>query len=502
MLEFDYWVDLAIRRRLVFLQAAGLVLGLVVVGTFLWPPVYQSAAEILVQDNRAQFLVSPDIQDNSTERPQVVANPVSEQDLNSERELVTSMFLVKQAIADLHSVPKEGFSAALFNFLTSPMSLPAKGYDALHGLPEPSATDLWAIKLANHLKSDLIKRSNIIEVTFTSHDARWSQEFLSRLLNNYLSFHARISHDPQAEQFFNEQAKVLEERLRASEDSLRQFQVQSGITDIDDQTHSLIERISQLKLQKDQDGAQLASAQGQTAFLEEILKKTPDHIGKETRSVQNLALQQLKPQVMQMKAERAELLSRYQPGSLRIREIDAKLDAAQRILEHEGHLEVQESSTDLNPIWVSIETDLAQAKAQASSVAAEQTTLNQEIAQGDQQLTQMANAGIELDRLERKVDTDKQAYLAYVRKAEEARAARGLNTSKILNISIAQEPMLPSQPTFPIVWMNLLGGIVVALGAGIAAAYWDEMQDHRIYSPHTVTEISGLSTVAVIREEA
>ena len=502
MLEIDYWVDLTKRRRLVFLQAAGLVLGLVVVGTFVWPPVYQSVAEILVQDNRAQFLVSPDIQDNATERPQVVANPVSEQDLNSERELVTSMFLVKQAIADLHSVPKEGFSAALFSLLTSPMSLPAKGYDALHGLPEPSSTDLWAIKLARHLKTDLIKRSNIIEVTFTSHDARWSQEFLSRLLNDYLSFHARISHDPQAEQFFNEQAKVLEERLRASEDSLRQYQVQTGITDIDDQTHSLIERISQLKLQKDQDGAQLASAQGQAAFLEELLKKTPDHIGKETRSVQNLALQQLKPQVMQMKAERAELLSRYQPGSQRIREIDAKLDAAQRILDHEGHLEVQESSTDLNPIWVSIETDLAQAKAQASSVAAEQNTLNQEIAQGDQQLTQMANAGIELDRLERKVDTDKQAYLAYVRKAEEARAARGLNTSKILNIGIAQEPMLPTQPIFPIVWINLLGGVVLALAAGIAAAYWDETQDHRIYSPHTVTEISGLSTVAVIREEA
>jgi polysaccharide biosynthesis protein PslE len=490
------------RRRLVFLQAAGLVLGLVVVGTFLWPPVYQSDAEILVQDNRAQFLVSPDIQDNSTERPQVVANPVSEQDLNSERELVTSMFLIKQAVLDLHSVPKEGFSAALFSLLTSPMSLPARGYEALHGLPEPSPSDLWAIKLASHLKTDLIKRSNVIEVTFTSHDARWSQVFLSRLLNNYLAFHARISHDPQAEQFFNEQAKILEDRLRASEESLRQYQVQTGITDIDDQTHSLIERISQLKLQKDQDGAQQASAQGQVAFLEEILKKTPDHIGKETRSVQNLALQQLKPQVMQMKAERAELLSRYQPGSLRIREIDAKLDAAQKILEHEGHLEVQESSTDLNPIWVSIETDLAQAKAQASSVTAEQTTLNQEISQGDQQLTEMANAGIELDRLERKVDTDKQAYMAYVRKAEEARTARGLNTSKILNISIAQEPMIPSEPKYPIVWLNLLGGLVLALAAGIGAAYWDEMQDHRIYSPHSVTEVSGLSTVAVIREEA
>ena len=203
-----------------------------------------------------------------------------------------------------------------------------------------------------------------------------------------------------------------------------------------------------------------------------------------------------------MKAERAELLSRYQPDSRRIREIDAKLAAAQRILDQEGHLEVQESSSDLDPIWVSVSTDLANAKTQAASLTAEQSTLSQEITQGEQQLTQMVNAGVELDRLERKVDTDKQAYMANVRKAEEARTAQGLNASKILNVSVAQDPMLPDQPKFPIVWLNLLVGLVLALSAGMAAAYWDETADPKIYSPYTVTQVTGLSTVAVIQDEA
>jgi len=372
----------------------------------------------------------------------------------------------------------------------------------IHGLPAPSDLDKWAIKLSAHLKTNVIKRSDIIEVDFTSHDARWSQQFLSRLLNQYLAFHAHISHDPEAERFFTEQADVLERRLRGSEDNLRQFQVQNGITDIGDQTHSLIERVSQLKLQRDQDGAQLASAQNQVAFLEGLLRQTPQHISKETRSVQNMSLQQLKPQVMQMKAERAELLSRYQPNSQRIREIDAKLAAAQKILDQENHLEVLESSTDLNPVWVSIETDLGQAKAQAASLAAEQTTLSGEISQGEQQLAQMVNLGVELDRYQRKVDTDKQAYMAYVRKAEEARAAQGLNASKILNVSIAQEPMLPSEPKFPIVWLNLVAGAMLALSAGLAAAYWEETQDPRVFSPRDVAQLTGLTTVAIINDEA
>ena len=500
MRDIDYWLDLSIRRRTLVLQVAGLVMALAILGTVLWPPVYEATAEILVQDNRAQFLVSPDIQNNVPERPAIITNPVSEEDLNSERELVTSLFLIKQAIADLHT-PNNSIGDLMLNTVATTLSLPSIGYDALHGVAPASLHDEWSLKLEDHLKTEVIKRSDIIEVDFTAHDASWSQEFLSRLLNQYLAFHARISHDPQAEQFFNQQSKLLETRLHASEEALRQYEVQNGITDITEQTNSLIDRISQLKLQRDQNGAQFSSSQEQAAFLKGLLEQTPEHISKETRSVQNLALQQLKPQVMQLKTERADLLSRYQPTSERIREIDAKLAAAQRILEAEDHLEVQESSTDLNPVWVTIKSDLGQAMAQAASAQASQVTLNNEIAQGDQQLAAMANAGIEMDRLQRRVDTDKEAYTAYVRKAEEARAAQGLNANKILNVSIAQEPLLPMKPKFPIVWLNLIVGVVLAVTAGLSAAYWEDRRDPRVYSPFTIAEVTGLSTVAVVQDE-
>src|SRR5215471_20199233 len=160
MRDFDYWLDLAVRRRTVFGQAAGVVLGLVILGTLLWPPVYQSTAEILVTDNRAQFLVSPDIQENAAPKGAVVANPVSEQDLNSERELVTSLFLVKEAVAGLSGTPDAGLSGMMMDALALPMTLPALGYGALHGVQAPSPKDQWALKLADHLKTEVIKRSN------------------------------------------------------------------------------------------------------------------------------------------------------------------------------------------------------------------------------------------------------------------------------------------------------------------------------------------------------
>lgn len=500
--DANYWAELLFRRKTAFLETAGIVFGLVVLGTLLWPPVYQSTAKILVQDNRAQLLVSPDIQTESPQNPAIVANPVSEQDLNSEVELVTSIHLIKQAIAGLPLQPDTAGQALLQDTIGLALRLPDNGYRLFHDSPALTPRDQWALKLARHVKASVIKRSDIVEVDFRAHDAHWAREFLSRLINQYREYHAGLSNDPEAAQFFNQQAKQLNVRLEASEEKLRQFQVQTGITSLADQKQALVSRLSDLQLQDAKNSTGLASAQQQVASLGQELHAVPQRISKETRSVQNLALQQIKPEVMQLEAQRAELLSRYQPTSKRITEIDAKLAAAHRILDHENHLEVQEASTDLNPVWVTLDQSLTQAKANAASLKASHEVLDKQVEAARQQLTGMVNNGLEIERLQRQVATDKEAYLSYVRKGEEARAAQGLNLNKILNVSLAQPPTEPLQPVFPIIWLNFLAGAALAMGAGVAAAYWEEQRDPRLYSAVAVEEASGVSTIAVLRNEA
>lgn len=337
---------------------------------------------------------------------------------------------------------------------------------------------------------------------FRSHDAHWAHDFLTRLVNGYLDYHVRLSHDPQAAHFFDQQAKLLSARLNDSEEKLRQFQVQTGITSLPEQKQALVNAISDLQMRDNRSVADLASAQRQHTTLALQLEHTPPRIGKEERSVQNNALQQIKPEVMKLEAERAELLTRYQPDSKRIAEIDARLAAGHRILDHENHLEVQEVATDLNPVWVTVKSNLDQAEANVAALEADHETFKAQLAASHQQLTDMVNNGLEIERLERQVATDKEAYLAYVRKGEEARTAQELNSSKILNVSIAQAPTEPLEPTLPKVSLNLIAGLIWSLIAGIVAAWWEEERDERVYSAATIEKVSGLSTVAILRNEA
>ena len=89
-----------------------------------------------------------------------------------------------------------------------------------------------------------------------------------------------------------------------------------------------------------------------------------------------------------------------------------------------------------------------------------------------------------------------------MRKGEEARAEQGLNINKILNVSLAQPPTQPLSPVFPVLWLNFLGGAALAVCAGFGAAYWEERNDPRIYSPADIEEASGVTTIAILRNEA
>ena len=501
--NFSYWADLLVRRRIIALEVGCAVFGLVVLITLLCPPTYNSSAKILVQSNRAQYLVSPELQGSAGSNPALGVQPITESDLNSEAELVTSVYLVREALAGLAQTRSdEGVSSKVMSVVNLTLNLPVLGYDSLHHAPAVTPQDIWALKLSRHVTAEPVKLSNVLEVNFRSHDAQWSHAFLQRLLNEYFAYHARISHDPEAEKFFNQQAGLLRQELDASEDKLRKFEVQTGITDVRAQKQALVTRLSDLQIDAARANTGAAAAHEQVTSLETELKETPLQINKETRSEQNIALAQLKPELMQLKAERAELLARYQPTSQRIQQIDAKIAAAQRILDHENHLEVREKSTDVNPVWVTLDTNLEQAKTTEGSQQASIKALTSQIQSLQGQINQMTNNAVRLAQLERQVAADREAYMSYVRKSEEARTAQALNINKILNVSIAEPATTPLEPVFPVVWLNLVAGLAAAVILGCLAACWEEWQDDRIFSTATIADVSGLNTVAILRDEA
>jgi uncharacterized protein involved in exopolysaccharide biosynthesis len=488
------WVEQIFRRRTLALRVGLLVFGVIAAGSLLWAPSYESVSEILVQSNRAQLLVSPGLkEDAANQATQTV--PVGEQDLNSEVELLTSPFLIQQALAGLKL---NGHSGGVRDLIASVVNLPAQAYLAMHGGPRATSKQEEIQKISSHLSATVIKRSNIIEVAIRSHDAVWAQAFLAQLMTSYLALHGRLSQNPQAQAFFQQQRELLDQRLQQSEKELRGAQLQTGISQFGQQQQAQITGLYAAEANYRATSVLLDSTMQQIASQEAELKATPQQQTKESKTVQNFALQQLKPQMLALETERAELLSRYQPGSERVRQIDAKLKAGHDILTREKQSNIQETTTDVNPTWQTLDGELAKARAEAASDKAAQATQAAQVAVLRDQLKTMTTDGVTIERLERQVESDKEAYLSYVRKGEEARAAEALNQSRILNVSVVQTPTTPLEPVSPRIMLNLITGLLFALILGGAAAFWSEEFDPRICSTASIFKDTGLSTVAIL----
>jgi uncharacterized protein involved in exopolysaccharide biosynthesis len=501
--NFAFWLEVFFRRQATIRQIFLAVVVPAAILLLIWPPVYKSTAKILVQSNQAQaqLLVSPEVQQPGTAPGYINSVPVTEQDLNSESELLTSPYLIEGALAgETHE--EKGFINALESGAGRLMDLTQSFYVSMHRLPKLTDSDKLAIKLAKKIDVSVIKRSNVLEVTFKSHDHLWARTFLERLIAQYLALHARISHDPYAEQFFQTQAKLLKDKLHQSEEMLRAAELQTGITSLADQQTALVDEFYELDEEARKARANTAATAQEVASLEAQLKITPKYERKESKIVQNLARGYIKPQLLQMQADRAELLSRYQPTSNRIREIDARIAAAKAIVEHEDQTQVQETTNDLNPTWVDLDSRLAEAHAIAESTSANSRTLDAELKQANQGLGALTNDGLLIQRMQREVDGDKTAYLSYIQKGEEARAAEALNQRHVLNVSVAQPPTLPLRPAFPPLSIGLAAAMLLGFALALCAAYLEEKSDAKIYTARAVVEASGLPIVAVLNERS
>src|ERR1700722_13153884 len=125
------WVEQIFRRRTLALRVGLLVFGVIAVGSLLWATSYESVSEILVQSNRAQLLVSPGLKEAAANQATQTV-PVGEQDLNSEVELLTSPYLIQQALAGMKGSARSGGVGEL---LASMVSFPAQAYLAMHNGP-------------------------------------------------------------------------------------------------------------------------------------------------------------------------------------------------------------------------------------------------------------------------------------------------------------------------------------------------------------------------------
>lgn len=459
-------LSVVFKRRLLIAGFAAFVFSLTALFTLLAKPVYQVSATLLVNKARAEVPLAP------TDSAQLIISQLSEQDLNSEIEILKSRGLIEEVLRTLdvdETVrPKSGLAAT------------AKGaMKRILGQPELSYFDTLVLHLQARLEITPIRKSNVIRIAYRSLDPEWAHHVVETLIERYLDRRAQMYQSPQALAFFDRQMRTAEEQLRADERNLEQFVEAASITIVKGPQGSdvlapqkalIMERLASLESALGDAEVEYEATLREGTSLSERLVEEPDRLVSSNRLNQDAASEEIERGLAALRLERDRLLQDFKPDSRFVRDVETQiLLAEQRLAELRSAKGV--GGTETNPIYQQLKSDLLRAEARLEGTGARMSSLSAQVAAERRKLEDLNSKAFDLENLRRRAQVSEEDYLLYRKKFEEARISAAMDRQKLINVAIAQPSQLPLQPESQGTVRRLLFGLAVGVLGGLGLAF-------------------------------
>ena len=183
-------------------------------------------------------------------------------------------------------------------------------------------------------------------------------------------------------------------------------------------------------------------------------------------------LQQLKSTLLELELKRTDLLSKYDPTYVAVKEVDTQIAQARSAIERETASPVLENTTDRNPTYEWLSSELAKANADLPTLEANAKATELAVASYRQKIMDLDQKSIVQQDLVRNVKAEEDNYLLYLKKQEEARIAEQMDDARISNVVISEAaavPVLPATSPLSIILLGLPLGILMSVGAAFVS---------------------------------
>jgi uncharacterized protein involved in exopolysaccharide biosynthesis len=468
-------------NRLMALAFVGVLTGAVVVAT-LQDNQYKSHMKILVKRER----VDPVVTAQSSTIPQF-STPVSEEELNSEVELLTSSDVLEKVVVGSDLQKSNGFWTKLFSS--------RKKSSAAQTTEEQVKIAEAVAKLAKDLKIAVVKRTDLISVDYQSSDARLSARVLNNLANSYLEKHVEVHRPPAALDFFQQEAKRYQSGLAEAEARLVDS-TKDGAISAQQQKDAALQKLAEFEATARQTQEAIAETQQRIRTLEGQATSTPARMVTQVKdSDDSVLLSGLRSNLLTLELKRTELLEKFEPSYRSVQEVDAQIAQTRTALEAAEKSKLHDETTDQDPTFAWVRGELAKAKTDLAGYQAKSAAAAQAVAAYRETARQLAQKEVEQSDLMRNVKTGEENYMLYLQKEEEARISEALDRRRIINVAIAEPPMVPSLPTNPRYLTVAMGGIF-ALFFSVGLAFVAEKVDSTFRSPDEVRSVLDIPVFA------
>jgi len=395
---------------------------------------------------------------------------VSEAELLSEVEIIQGRDLLEEVARAVGFVPHE------------PSVPQRRGVDASGR--DDEQVDKGVKRLRGGLSVYPIKKTWMINVTYTSEDPKTAKRVLESLAQLYLEKHLAIRRPPGAHQFFAEQSAQAAEELRSARQQLQEFAQRNNVVSAAAQRDAVLSKLSEFEGLHSQVQTSLAEATHRLTALELERSRTPERRVTQQHTGEAVGLvQELQSKILALELRRTELLQKFTPQYRGIVDLDAQLAQSRAALEDARRTTVKDETVDQNPTMQWLENEIVRARTERAALDARAAALAHIVEDYRAQAQVLDSEDAEQRGLIREEKTAEEKYLLYERKQEEARISDALDRTRIANVAIAQSPTVAFEPRLTRGLWQIPIGFLAAMIIAVGVALGKDALDSTIRTP-------------------
>jgi len=464
------------RHKRAFVLCFGGILAGSVLAMFLVPPSYESVGQILVMRERVDPVVSAEKND-----PMQVRGEVTEEEMNSEAELIASDDVLRKTVL-ASGLDKAPSLLSFLSFGQSEDQKIARAVDKLHG----------------NLRIEPLKKTDVIEITYSAHNPKVASRVLTNLVNAYIDKHVSIHRPAGQMAFFEQETNRYKQDLDTAESQLKRFSQEQGGVAPQVARDITLQKLNDFAATLETTRAEMAATEKMINSLEQQAGATPDRLTTAVRETDDGAvLQQLKSTLSTLEIKRTELLTKYQPTYRLVQEVDKEIADTRASIQSEEAKPLRDTTTDRNPTYAWINEELAKAKADYSAEQARASATQAIVGLYQAKAHQLEEQGLVQQDLLREAKANEDNYLLYLHKREEARIEEALDRTRILNVALIQQPTTPVAPVRS-AWVFGLVGLLLATTVSTGLIFTREYLDTSFRTPSEVLSELNIPVLAAV----
>lgn len=357
--------------------------------------------------------------------------------------------------------------------------------DPAIGLTTPEMTkaerDRLGESLMKVIKLEASGGNNLYAISYRDSDMQRAHRLVDTLMHMFMSsgLDSKRRDSQEASRFIDEEIKAYEAKLTEAESRVKEFKLRNmSIAMASNQDYfarmsGLSEDISRLRVQLG------AAEQSRDALRRELSTEEP-LLPAEAASAVSLT-PELDARLDAQKRQLDELLRRYtdeHPDVVAVRRTISQLEAQRRADAAEARSKAQAArggrtgSAPTSPVFQRLRISLAEAEANVASLRSQIGTQQSRLDEIRSQAGRVPQAEAELAQLNRDYEVIKKNYEQLVSRRESASLGVKMDeASSMADFRVIEPPRVSPQPVFPGKRQLAVVMMIVALVAGILAAY-------------------------------